>query len=225
MNPENNEEENEMIEKAKQLLLLTDLVDKYPQVVSRRVVGLVYIIISGGISFATLIFMSLQNILGTGDPLIMNLGFVLLSLIFSWVVGFKLVIPLTQSYPKETEMDTGGKSVLIIWAILVLAIITTSFITFEAGMPEFFPPILQCIMGCGFMTNYVLGRRQTAVEFYSHEHAIFAVAIFLSILPMLALPTIAYIFLIVVDMGGIYVIGIYMLITSERLLLESKGQG
>jgi hypothetical protein len=26
-------------------------------------------------------------------------------------------------------------------------------------------------------------------------------------------------------MGGIYVIGIYMLITAERLLLESKRQG
>jgi hypothetical protein len=224
MNPGNTDDDEDMIEKAKQLLQLTDLVDMYPQVVSRRVAGLVYIIIAGGISFATLIFMSLQNILGPGDPLIANMGFVLLSLFFSWLVGFRLVVPLTRSYPQQTEMDKGGRTVLIIWAVLVVAIIITSFTTFQAGMPELFPPVLQFIMGCGFITNYITGRRG-GVEFYSKEHAIFALAIFLSIAPMLFLPAISYIFLIVIDMGGIYIIGIYMLITAERLLLESKGQG
>jgi hypothetical protein len=42
---------------------------------------------------------------------------------------------------------------------------------------------------------------------------------------MLMFLDVAHIFLIIADMGGIYVIGIYMLITAERLLLESKGQG
>jgi hypothetical protein len=224
MNPEDNEKDDEMIEKAKQLLQLTDLIEMYPQVVSRRVAGLVYIIIAGGISFATLIFTFLQNILGPGDPLIVNMGFVLLSLLFSWVVGFRLVVPLTQSYPQKTETDKGGKSVLVIWGILVVAIIAASFMTFQAGLPQFFPPALQLIMGIGFMANYVLGRRG-GVEFYSQEHAVFAMTILLSIIPMLMLPVISYIILIVVDMGGIYVIGIYMLITAERLLLESKGQG
>jgi hypothetical protein len=225
MNSGSADEDKEMIEKAKQLLQLTDLIEKYPQVVSRRVAGLVYIIIAGGISFATLIFMSLQNNLGPGDPLIVNMGFVLLSLFFSWVVGFRLVVPLTKSYPQTTEVDTGGRTVLIGWTVLVVAIIATSFITFQAGRPELFPPTLQLIMGIGFTTNYIMGRREGGVEFYSKEHAIFAGAIFLSIIPMLLLPAVAYIFLIVVDMGGIYVIGIYMLITAERLLLESKGQG
>jgi hypothetical protein len=223
MNPENSEEED-MIEKAKQLLQLTDLIEKYPQVVSRRVAGLVYIIIAGGISFATLIFTDLQLFLGTGNELLMNMGFVLLSLLFSWAVGFRLVVPLTKSYPQQEGMDSGGRPVLIIWGILVAAIIVTSFATFLAGMPQFFPPALQGIMGCGFVANYIAGRRG-GVEFYSKEHAIFSGAVFLSIIPMLLLPAISYIFLIVVDMGGIYIIGIYMLITAERLLLESKGQG
>lgn len=224
MNSENNEKEEDMIQKAKQLLQLTDLIENYPQVVSRRVAGLVYIIIAGGISFATLIFTFLQNILGPGNPLIVNMGFVLLSLFFSWLVGFRLVIPLTKSYPQLTEEDKEGRAVLIIWGVLVAAIIVASFMTFQSGMPELFPPVLQVIMGCGFMINYILGRRG-GVEFYSHEHAIFALTIMLSVIPMLILPAFAYIFLIVVDMGGIYIIGIYMLITAERLLLESKGRG
>jgi hypothetical protein len=225
MNPENNEREDNMIEQAKQLLQLTDLIEKYPEVVSRRVAGLVYIIIAGGISFATLIFTFLQMYLGPGDPLIMNMGFVLLSLLFSWLVGFRLVVPLTKSYPQKTETDSGSRTVLLGWAILVVAIIAASFTTFLAGLPELFPPLLQLIMGCGFAANYIMGRRGGGVEFYSKEHAIFSGTIFLSMIPMLLLPAISYIFLIVVDMGGIYVIGIYMLITAERLLLESKGQG
>jgi hypothetical protein len=224
MNPENNEKGEDMIEKAKQLLQLTDLIEKYPAVVSRRVAGLIYIIIAGGISFATLIFTFLQNILGPGDPLIANMGFVLLSLFFSWIVGFRLVAPLTKSYPKQNGPDRGGRAVLIVWGFLVIAIIASSFITFGAGRHDLFPPILQFIMGCGFVVNYILGRRG-GVEFYSNEHAIFAIAILVSIIPMLILPLFAYVLLVVVDMGGIYVIGIYMLISAERLLLESKGQG
>ncbi|MHA2077930.1 MAG: hypothetical protein ACW99X_10045, partial [Candidatus Thorarchaeota archaeon] len=59
----------------------------------------------------------------------------------------------------------------------------------------------------------------------TREHLYFAIVVFLSIIPMLMFLDVAHIFLIIADMGGIYVIGIYMLITAERLLLESKGQG
>jgi hypothetical protein len=225
MSPEDGEANEDMVEKARQLLLLTDLVDKYPLVVARRVAGLVYLIIAGGISFTTLIFMSLQNELGSGDPFLINLGFVMLSLFFSWIVAFRLVVPLTRSYPQETEMDEGGRATLALWGILAAVIVIVSLVTFQAGTPNLFPPSLQCIMGIGFLSNYIFGRRGGGVEFYTREHLYFAIAVFLSIIPMLLLPTIAYIFLIVVDMGGIYVIGIYMLITAERLLLESKGQG
>jgi len=80
-------------------------------------------------------------------------------------------------------------------------------------------------MGTGFLSNYIGGRRDTSVAFFTREHLYFAIAVFLSIIPMMIFPSIAYIFLIVVDMGGIYVIGIYMLVTAEQLLLQSKGQG
>ncbi|MGY5859270.1 MAG: hypothetical protein RTU63_07865 [Candidatus Thorarchaeota archaeon] len=225
MNSEKKEVDDEMTEKAKQLLLLTDLVDKYPMVVARRVSGLIYIIIAGGISFATLIYMSLQDIIGPGDPLLTNLAFVGLSLFFSWLVAFRLVLPLTKSYPKEPSRSPGERAPFAVWGILATAIVILTWITSATGTGILFVPILQCIMGIGFLSNYLMGRVAGEEESFTREHLYFAIAVFLSIIPMLMFIEIAYIFLIIADMGGIYIIGIYMLITSERLLLESKGQG
>ena len=225
MKPQENETDDEMVEKAKQLLLLTDLVDKYPTVVARRVTGLVYLIIAGGMSFTTLIYTSLQDVLGPGDPILVNMGFVGISLLFTWIVAFRLVLPLTKSYPKEARTEGDGKATFAIWGILAVAMVFLSWYTFSTGVGELFAPALQLIMGSGFLANYAGGRGENGVDFYTREHLYFAIAIFLSIIPMMMFLNIAYIFLIVVDMGGIYIIGIYMLITAERLLLESKGQG
>jgi hypothetical protein len=225
LNPENNENDEELVEKAKQLLLLTDLIDKYPKVVARRVSGLVYLIIAGGISFATLIYMSLQNVIGPVDPVLVNLAFVGISLFFSWLVAFRLVLPLTQSYPEEPKPKEGEKAPFIIWGILAIAIIIDAFVSFSSGNGVMFIPVLQIIMGTGFLSNYVFGRRNVEADIFTREHLYFSLAVFLSVIPMFLILEIAYVILIVVDMGGIYVIGIYMLITSERLLLESKRQG
>ena len=225
MNPEEIVKDDEMVEKAKQLLLLTDLVDKYPQVVARRVAGLVYLIIAGGISFTTLIYMSLENYFGSGDPLLVNLGFVVLSLVFSWAVAFRLVLPLTQSYPQTTSAEDESRAPFLVWGSIAVLIVIVSYVTFNTGNGVLFAPVLQFIMGTGFLLNYIGGRKGGNIEFYGREHLYFAIVVYLSIIPMLMFLYIAHIFLIVADMGGIYVIGIYMLITAERLLLESKGQG
>ncbi|MGY5879497.1 MAG: hypothetical protein RTV31_04555 [Candidatus Thorarchaeota archaeon] len=225
MNPEEKATDDEMIEKAKQLLLLTDLVDKYPMVVARRVSGLIYLLIAGGISFATLIYMTLQDVLGPGDPLLVNLAFVVLSLFFSWLVAFRLVLPLTQSYPKESTPVEGERAPFVIWGILAAAILILSFVTFSSGTGYLFVPALQLIMGTGFLSNYILGRRSEGMEFFTREHLYFALVVFISFIPMIIFLEFAYVILIIADMGGIYIVGIYMLITSERLLLESKRQG
>ncbi|MFW9975803.1 MAG: hypothetical protein ACFFDQ_11080 [Candidatus Thorarchaeota archaeon] len=226
MDSDNGNVEDELTEKAKQLLLLTDLVDKYPAVVARRVAGLVYLIIAGGISFATLIYMSVQDIFSQGNPILVNLGFVALSLIFSWAVAFRLVLPLTQSYPKIETTPNGDWKVFIVWGILAIAIVVLSFVTYSTSNGQYFAPALQLIMGIGFLSNYLGGRKQqSGYEFYTREHLYFAIVVFLSIIPMMLFLDRAHVFLIVADMGGIYIVGIYMLITAERLLLESKGQG
>ena len=224
MNPENNEND-ELVEKAKQLLLLTDLIDKYPKVVARRVSGLIYLIIAGGISFATLIYMTLQDVLGPIDPVLVNLAFVGISLIFSWIVAFRLVLPLTQSYPEEPKPKEGERAPFIVWGILAIAIIIDAFVSFSTGNGIIFIPVLQIIMGIGFLSNYILGRKSVEADIFSREHLYFSLAVFLSVIPMYLFIEFSYVILIVVDMGGIYIMGIYMLITSERLLLESKRQG
>jgi hypothetical protein len=225
MNPQENESNDEMIEKAKQLLLLTDLVDKYPMVVERRVTGLTNLIIAGGISFATLIYMSLQSVIGSGDPLIVNLGFVALSLLFSWIVAFRLVLPLTSSYPKKEKADGEGRPGIMVWGFLVAAMVILSFATIGTGNVQLFAPYLQVIMGVGFLSNYIGARSSADADFHTREYLYFAIVVFLSIIPMFMFIEIAHVFLIIADMGGIYVIGIYMLISAEQILLESKGQG
>ncbi|RDE11757.1 MAG: hypothetical protein C4K47_09455 [Candidatus Thorarchaeota archaeon] len=217
--------DNDVITRARRLLLLADLIDNYPQVVSRRVAGLVYILIGGGISFATLIFMSLQDLLGPGDPFLTNIGFVILGLVASWIIGFRLIVPLTRSYPVQPSASEGGKAASALWGVLGTAIVLLSLVIFQMGLAELFPPTLQFIMGCGFTITYVFGKRASSYNFYSREHVYFAIAIFLSMIPMLIVPAAAYVVLIVVDMGGIYAIGIHMLITAEGLLVESEGQG
>jgi len=225
LSPDNYENDDELVEKAKQLLLLTDLIDKYPKVVARRVSGLVYLIIAGGISFATLIYMSLQNVIGPVDPVLINLLFVGISLFFSWVVAFKLVLPLTQSYPEEPKPKKDERAPFVIWGILAIAIVADALVSFSTDNGLLFIPVLQLIMGTGFLSNYVLGRKSVETDIFTREHLYFAISIFISVIPMFLFLELAYVILIVVDMGGIYVIGIYMLVTAERLLLESKRQG
>ena len=225
MNSANDDNDEELVEKAKQLLLLTDLVDLYPKVVARRVSGLVYLIIAGGISFATLIYMSLENVLGPFNPVLVNLVFIGISLFFSWLVAFRLVLPLTQSYPKEPGPKEQERAPFIVWGILAVAIVIVALTTFSTSNGIWFMPGLQIIMGIGFLSNYILGKRDVEVDVFTREHLYFTFVIFLSVLPMFLFLEFAYVVLIVVDMGGIYIIGIYMLITSERLLLESKRQG
>jgi hypothetical protein len=225
LNQEKTSSDDEMVEKAKQLLLLTDLIDKYPKVVARRVSGLIYLIIAGGISFATLIYMSLQNVLGPIDPLLVNLGFVGMSLFFSWIVAFRLVLPLTQSYPEDPKPKEGERAPFIVWGILAIAIVIVALVTFSTDNGLLFIPLLQIIMGTGFLSNYLLGRKSIEEDIFTREHLYFAFAILFSVLPMFLFLELAYVLLIVVDMGGIYVIGIYMLISAERLLLERKRQG
>lgn len=224
MNKEGAKQEENSIEKMRQILLLTDLVDKYPLVMARRASGIIYLIIAGGISFATLTLMSLQDALGPGDSFLVNLGFIIISLLLSWIIAFRLVVPLTSSYPRERSIEKRGKSAFVVWGTFTIVIIFVSFITLSSDMSSLFPPLLQFIMGSGFLASYIFGRIG-APEFHTHEHAYLAIAILVSIIPVLVLPSIAYVLLLVVDMGGIYVTGLYMLITAERLLLQSKGLG
>jgi hypothetical protein len=225
MNPDEVSKDDEMVEKAKQLLLLTDLVDKYPRVVARRVSGLVYILIGGGMSFATLVLMVLQDLVGLGDPFLINVGFVILCLTLAWVIGFRLIVPLTKSYQRhQQDVDDSNldKGIVAIWAVLGSSIVISAIVLFQIGLEVLFPVALQIIMGCGFSLNYILGQRSKDTDFFSKEHLYFALIILMSIIPMLLWLEAGYLILIITNMGGIFAVGISLLVTAERLLLESK---
>ena len=79
----------DMLEQAKKLLILTDLVEKYPDVVAKRVNGLIFVLIGGGISIAGLIFTSVMSVLqASGMDLLGIMIFIIVNLLISWAIPF-----------------------------------------------------------------------------------------------------------------------------------------
>jgi hypothetical protein len=218
--------EEDIVEQAKQLLELTNLVEKYPSVIVRRVTGLTYVLVGGGIAFMVLLFMSITEFVGyVGDTVFLVAAFVGISLLIAWAIPFRLIVPLTKTYPTP-EGTSEGMSVFLkaTWALMAILMIISSMVTFGIGQPNLFPVIVQLSMTLGNVANYYEGSRGPQTEPFAREHLVFAGLVLFSVIPMLLLPIIAYPTLILVDVGGIYMLGVYMLITAEKLLLESSGR-
>ncbi|UCE11572.1 MAG: hypothetical protein JSW61_06465 [Candidatus Thorarchaeota archaeon] len=224
----NSDEENpleDVREQARQLLELTSLVEKYPIVVARRVTGLVYILVAGAISFASLVFVTLFNIIeDIYQSLIPVLLVVGTSLFLAWLIAFRLIAPLSRSYvvpSAESEMSTGWK---LIWGILAVLIVIAAAYTFGTGQDLLFAPILQFLMTIGIFVNYWGATKVPETAPFARELLVYAVLIGLSMIPILLFPSFSYVFIMIVDMGGIYFLGVYMLISAEKALLVGSGR-
>jgi hypothetical protein len=211
---------------ARRLLALADIVDRYPQVVTRRVTGIIYILIGGGISFATLIMFVLTAVLEpqAWNPLL-NLLFVAVSLLITWIIAFRLVGPLTKSFPRQELEEEGVRFFYAMWGVIAIILAVSSVIIFTQENQWLFPVEVQMLLGFGQTATYYMSRHDEYGGGFVKENLALGIAAFLSIPLMLLLPLIAYLILIVVDIGGIYLLGVYALITAERLLLESTGRG
>ena len=220
------EEENDELADARRLLALTDIVDRYPHVVTRRVTGIIYILIGGGISFATLVMFVLMVVYSpqAWDPLL-NLTFVGVSLLITWVIAFRLVGPLTKSFPKKEVETKPPRWFYAMWGIIAIILAVSSVFLFTQDNPLGFPVLVQCVLAFGQFANYYLARIDPESGGFRRENLVFAIVAMMSIPFMLLLPELAYLILIIVDIGGIYIIGVYALITAERLLLETTGRG
>ncbi|MHA2004412.1 MAG: hypothetical protein ACXABV_19890 [Candidatus Thorarchaeota archaeon] len=211
---------------ARKLLALADIVDRYPDVISRRVTGIIYILIGGGISFATLVMFVLTVVL---EPLpwnpLLNLLFVGMSLFITWVIAFRLVGPLTKSAPRKQFEDEGSNYFFLMWGVIAVILAISSVLLFTQENQVLFPIVVQILIGFGQTANYFMGRRADATDAFLGENLALGIAAILTIPFMLLLPLLAYLILIVVDIGGIYILGVYALVTAERLLLESTGRG
>ncbi|MFX1265847.1 MAG: hypothetical protein ACFFH0_10745 [Promethearchaeota archaeon] len=211
---------------ARRLLALTDIVDKYPQVVQRRVTGIIYVLIGGGISFATLVMFVLTVAL---EPLawnpLLNLLFVGVCLLITWIITFRLVGPLTRSAPQQIREDENIKFFYLMWGVIAIILAVSSVILFTQENQWLFPVLVQVLLGFGQTASYYMGREDVTGVAFVKENLALGLAALLSIPFMLLVPLLSYLILIVVDIGGMYLLGIYALITAERLLLESTGRG
>ncbi|MHA2004459.1 MAG: hypothetical protein ACXABV_11345 [Candidatus Thorarchaeota archaeon] len=217
--------EDELAE-ARSLLALADIVDRYPQVVTRRITGIIYILIGGGISFATLIMFVLMVVYSppAWDPLL-NLSFVGFSLLITWVIAFRLVGPLTRSFPNKGVEKKPPTWFYAMWGIIAIILAVSSVFLFTQDNQLGFPILVQCVLAFGQFANYFLAKMDSDRGGFQRENLALALAALTSIPFMLLLPELAYLILIIIDIGGIYIIGVYALITAERLLLETTGRG
>ena len=216
--------EKDFVEQAKQLLELTDLVEKYPSVIVRRVTGLTYVLVGGGIAFTVLLFMSIIQFIGfIGDTILLVAAFVCISLLIAWGIPFRLIMPLTRTYPTPDDAPEGMSNFLkAVWVVVGSLMIIFSMVTFGIGQPNLYPVAVQLSMTVGNVANFYEASRGPQTVPFAREHLVFAVFVAFSVIPMLLLPILAYPILILVDVGGIYMLGVYMIITAERLLLESS---
>ncbi|MHA1960461.1 MAG: hypothetical protein ACW99U_09530 [Candidatus Thorarchaeota archaeon] len=215
----------DVIEQARQLLELTSLVDKYPNVVARRITGLIYILVAGAISFASLVFVTLFQILGdvyqTLIPVLLIVGS---SLFIAWLIAFRLVTPISKSYVAPDSEEEMPIVLKVVWGSLAILIVVTATYTFGTGQDFLFAPLLQIIMTIGTSFNYWGATKDPQSAPFARELLVYTVLIGLSIIPAFVFPLFAYVIIMIVDMGGIYFLGVYMLISAEKALLVGTGR-
>jgi hypothetical protein len=211
---------------VKRLLALGEIVDKYPQVITRRITGITYVLIGGAISFATLVMFVLTVVYQPlpWNPLI-NLLFVGVSLLITWIIAFRLIGPLTKSMPKKPPDREPPKWYLVMWAFIAIILTIGSVFLFTQENPVGFPILVQCVLALGQAVPFLASRKDPDGSDFGKESFAFAIAALLSIPLMLLVPELAYLLIIVVDIGGIFILGVYALVTAEQLLLETTGRG
>ncbi len=223
---QNDLSQEEMRESAMKLLKLTDLVDRYPAVVERRVTGLIFVLIGGGVSIITLVYTTLFGFFqALGLELISVVFFVVISLLVSFIIAFRLIVPLTKSYTSiEQEEDQSSWLVNVIWGAFAIIMVISSIYSFGTGQPLLFLIVVQIILAIGNLAIYLDMRKNPKSVDYSLSHLVFVLLVSLSLIPILALPELAFSVMILVDIGGLYAQGIYILMTAERILVQTMGR-
>jgi hypothetical protein len=218
--------DSEIVEQAKQLLALSELVEKYPNAVSKRITGLIYVLTGGGISFATLTYIGILNVIGDlAQNILVNTAFVVIALLIAWAITFRLIMPISRLYPEpEPSDDKSEFRIKLFWGIMAAIMVISSVIAFGINQPQIFPLVVQITTAFGNIGNYYFTQEAPQPDPTAKAHLFFTVLLLLSIIPIILFPEMMFIIMIIVDMGGIYVVGIYMLITAEKVLLETSGR-
>jgi hypothetical protein len=226
MSPEEGELDSEIVQQAKQLLALSELVEKYPNAVQKRITGLIYVLIGGGISFATLAYISILSVFGDlSQNILANTAFVVIVLFISWLITFRLIMPIARLYPEPEPSDEKSEfRIKLFWGILATVMVVTSLLAFGTEQFLIFPLVVQVITAFGNLGNYYFAQEESQPDPSSKVHLFFSSLLLLSIIPIILFPDMMFNIMVIVDMGGIYMVGIYMLISAEKVLLETTGR-
>ena len=213
----------DVMDQAKQLLALGNLVNQYPDIVARRTVGLLYVLIGGAVSIAGLTFVTLVTFaIDIANNLFVVMAFVAVVLGITWLISFKLIVPLTRSYPKPTRQPSPtDRKVFFAWLTIAFFIMILTFYSFGTGQPHLFPLGIQLFIGGGNLFNYSASRNDPTEAPFARSNLAFSLGILASMVPIFLFPTLSYTIMMIVDLGGIYGLGLYMLSSAERLLLTS----
>ena len=226
MSPEERELDSEIVEQAKQLLALSDLVEKYPNAVATRISGLIYILIGGGISFATLIYISILSVIGDlAQNILVNAIFVVVALFIAWIITFRLIMPIARLYPEPELSDAKSEfKIKLLWGALATIMIISSLLAFGINQPLIFPLVVQITTAFGNFGNYFFAQEETQPDPTVKVHLLFSALLLISIIPIILFPEVMFTIMVIVDMGGLYIVGIYMLISAEKVLLATSGR-
>ena len=102
--------------------------------------------------------------------------------------------------------------------------IISSLLAFGINQPLIFPLVVQITTAFGNFGNYFFSQEETQPDPTVKVHLLFSALLLISIIPIILFPEMMFNIMVIVDMGGIYVVGIYMLITAEKVLLETPGR-
>jgi hypothetical protein len=184
------------------------------------------VLIGGGISFATLIYISILSVLGDlAQNILVNVIFVVVALFIAWIITFRLIMPIARLYPEPELSDEKSEfKIKLLWAALATVMIISSVLAFGINQPLIFPLVVQITTAFGNFGNYFVAREDPQSDPTAKVHLLFSAMLLLSVIPIILLPELMFTIMVIVDMGGIYVVGIYMLITAEKVLLETSGR-
>ena len=107
------------------------------------------------------------------------------------------------------------------WGIIVVVIIIFAIYSFGTDQPQLFPIFIQIVLSVGNAGIYHDMKKDPKSSDVAFAHLILVILMVLSIVPIILLSPIAFPIMILVDIGGIYALGIYTLFTAERLLVQT----
>ena len=115
------------------------------------------------------------------------------------------------------------KPMIIMWCALAVIMVIASIYSFGTNQPHLFSIVVQGSLAFGNLVIYYGLRKDPKSVDYSTSHLVLVIIVILSLVPIIAIPQIAFPMIIIVDIGGLYALGIYILITAERMLVQTMG--